>query len=83
MDASFQSEKRDAEAMEIFQTVAKKSPENVFGHLAQARIKSAAGDFDGAAAEVKAAQAVAVSEQQKSALKQLLDRLAAKQDINK
>lgn len=78
-----QSEKRDADAMEIFQTVAKKWPENVFGHLAQARIKSAAGDFDGAATEVKAALAVAVSEQQKSALKPMLDRLAAKQDINK
>jgi len=78
-----QSEKRDAEAMEIFQSVAKKWPDNVFGHLAQARIKSAAGDFDGATAEVKAGLAVAVSDQQKAALQQLLDRLAAKQDINK
>jgi tetratricopeptide (TPR) repeat protein len=78
-----QSEKRDAEAMDIFQNVAKKWPENVFGHLAQARLKSAAGDFDGAATEVKAAIAVAASEQQKTALQQLLDRLNAKQDINK
>ena len=78
-----QSEKRDAEAMEIFQTVTKKWPENVFGHLAQARIKSAAGDFDTAATEVKAAMAVTASTQQKAALQQLLDRLTAKQDINK
>jgi tetratricopeptide (TPR) repeat protein len=78
-----QSEKRDAEAMEIFQNVAKKWPDNVFGHLAQARIKSAAGDFEGATAEVKAGLAVAISDQQKTALQQLLDRLAAKQDINK
>jgi tetratricopeptide (TPR) repeat protein len=78
-----QSEKRDAEAMEIFRSVAKKWPDNVFGHLAQARIKSAEGDFDSATTEVKAGLAVAVSDQQKAALQQLLDRLAAKQDINK
>ena len=78
-----QSQQRDAEAMEIFKSVAAKAPDNVFGHLAQARLKSAAGDFDGATKEVKAAISVSPSEQQKSALKQLLDRLAAKQDINK
>jgi hypothetical protein len=78
-----QSQGRSGEAMEIFKSVAKKAPDNVFGHLAQARLKSAAGDYDGAATEVKAGIAVAASEQQKSALQQLLDRLAAKQDINK
>ena len=78
-----QSQQRSAEAMEILKSVAKKAPDNVFGHLAQARLKSAAGDFDGAANEVKGAIAVSPSEQQKAALKQLLDRLAAKQDINK
>jgi tetratricopeptide (TPR) repeat protein len=78
-----QSQHRDAEAMEIFNDVAKKAPADVFGHLAQARIKSAGGDFDGAATEVRAALAVAPSDQQKAAIKQLLDRLTAKQDINK
>ena len=41
------------------ESVAKKAPDSVFGHLAQARLKSNAGDFDGAATEVKAAIAVA------------------------
>src|SRR5439155_1573354 len=35
-----QSEKKAAEAMEIFQGVAKRFPQTVYGHLAQARIKS-------------------------------------------
>jgi tetratricopeptide (TPR) repeat protein len=78
-----QFDKRDAEAMTIFQEVAKRYPQSPFGHLANARIKSAAGDFAGAAEDVKKAQAVAVSDQQKQALKPLLDRLQAKQDINK
>jgi Protein of unknown function (DUF2911) len=78
-----QFDKRDAEAMTIFQEVAKRYPQSPFGHLANARIKSAAGDFAGAAEDVKKAQAVAVSDQQKQALKPLLERLQAKQDINK
>jgi tetratricopeptide (TPR) repeat protein len=78
-----QSEKKDAEAMEVFKEVAKRYPESPFGHLANARMKSAAGDFAGAAEDVKKAQGVAVSEQQKTALKALIDRLNAKQDINK
>jgi hypothetical protein len=78
-----QSEKKDAEAMEILKEVSKRYPESPFGHLANARIKSAAGDFAGAAEDVKKAQAVAISDQQKTALKALIDRLNAKQDINK
>lgn len=78
-----QSEKREAEAMEMLQTVAKRFPTHVFGHLSQARIKSAAGDFAGAAEDVKKAQAVALSEEQKKTLQGLVDRLQAKQDINK
>lgn len=77
------SEKKDAEAMEMLKEVAKRYPETPFGHLANARIKSAAGDFAGAAEEAKKAQAVAVSEQQKANIKVLIDRLNAKQDINK
>ena len=77
------SEKKEAEAMEILKEVAKRYPQHAFGHLANARIKSAAGDSTGAAEDVKKAQAVAISDQQRTALKTLLDRLAAKQDINK
>jgi len=78
-----QSQKRDADAMEIFQILVKRSPENVFGHLAQARIKSAAGDFSAAAEEAKKAQAAAASDQQKQNIAALIKRLEAKQDINK
>jgi Protein of unknown function (DUF2911) len=78
-----QSEKRDAEAMEILKDVVKRYPETPFGHLANARIKSAAGDFAGATEDAKKAQAVAISDQQKANIKLLIDRLNGKQDINK
>jgi len=77
------SEKKDAEAMEMLKEVAKRYPETPFGYLATARIKSAAGDFAGAAEDAKKAQAIAVSDQQKANIKVLIDRLNAKQDINK
>ena len=76
-------EKKDAEAMEILKEVAKRYPDTPFGHLSNARLKSAAGDFAGAAEDAKKAQAVAISDQQKKNIQALIDRLAAKQDINK
>jgi tetratricopeptide (TPR) repeat protein len=78
-----QAQKRDPEAMEIFKTVAQQSPNDLFGHMAQARIKSHAGDYAGAAEEVKQALAVTPDGAQKEAIKGLLDKLNAKQDINK
>ncbi len=78
-----QSEKKDAEAMEIFQSIAKKTPENVFTHLSNARIKSAAGDFDGANDEAQKALGMAISDAQKKNIQTLIERLKAKQDINK
>lgn len=78
-----QSEKRDAEAMELFPLVAKRFPDTLFGHLANARLKSAAGQFDAAIEDVKKAQAVSPSEQQKKTLDGLIERLKSKQDINK
>lgn len=78
-----QGQKRDAEAMEIFKSVAQQSPQSFFGHMAQARIKSAAGDYPGAAEEVKQALAAAPDGAPKQAIQALLDKLNAKQDINK
>src|SRR5436190_1749590 len=78
-----QSEKRDAEAMEIFKVVVKRFPDHLFGHLSQARIKSAAGDFAGALEEAKKAQGLAPGEDQKKSIQGLIDKLQAKQDINK
>jgi Protein of unknown function (DUF2911) len=78
-----QNQKQGAEAMEIFKEVAKRFPSGVFGYLAQARLKSAAGDFAGALNDAKQAQTAAPSEGQKQAIQGLIDRLQAKQDINK
>jgi Protein of unknown function (DUF2911) len=78
-----QNQKKGAEAMEIFKEVAKRFPQGVFGYLAQARLKSAAGDFAGALNYAKQAQSAAPSEAQKQAIQGLIDRLEAKQDINK
>ena len=69
--------------MEIFKAVAKRFPQTVYGHLAQARIKSAAGDFAGATAEATEAQNAAPTDAQKQSIKALIDRLQSKQDINK
>src|SRR3989440_10296680 len=78
-----QSQKQGAEAMDIFKEVAKRFPQGVYGDLARARIKSAAGDFAGAASDAKKAQAAAPTDAQKQSIKALIDRLEAKQDINK
>ena len=78
-----QAQKRSEEAMAIFKTVAAKAPETVFGHLASARLKSAAGDFDGALTEAKAAEAAATIDAQKQNIRILIGRLQSKQDINK
>src|SRR5216117_4549448 len=78
-----QFQKQNAVAMEIFKEVAKRFPQGVFGYLAQARIKSAAGDFANAANDAKQAQAAAPTDAQKQSIKALIDRLEAKQDINK
>src|SRR5882672_4760444 len=78
-----QNQKKGAEAMEIFKEVAKRFPQGVYGNLAQARIKSAAGDFAGALNDAKQAQTAAPSDGQKQAIQGLIDRLQAKQDINK
>ena len=78
-----QNQKKASEAMEIFKEVAKRFPDGVFGYLAQARLKSAAGDLTGALADAKQAQTAAPSDAQKQAIQGLIDRLQSKQDINK
>ena len=78
-----QSQKRHAEALEIFPEVAKRFPDTVFAHLSNARLKSASGNFDAAIEDVKKAQSVSPSEQQKKALDGVIERLKGKQDINK
>ena len=78
-----QNQKQNAEAMEIFKEVDKRFPQGVYGDLARARIKSAAGDFTGAASDAKQAQAATPTDAQKQSIQALITRLEAKQDINK
>jgi hypothetical protein len=76
-------EKKQDEAMAVFGLIVKRAPGGLAGHMAQGRLYSAEGNFDGAAREVKAAQATpGNSEQQVKALDPLIKRLENKQDIN-
>ncbi len=70
------------EAFKIFRENAKKHPELWFVHDGLARMYSAQGKFDEARNEIKAALAVAPSDQ-KNNLNELLRKLEAGQDINK
>ncbi|HZR04553.1 MAG TPA: DUF2911 domain-containing protein [Candidatus Udaeobacter sp.] len=78
-----QNQKQNAEAMETFKEVDKRFPQGVYGDLARARIKSAAGDFAGAASDARKAQAAAPTDAQKQSIQALITQLEAKQDINK
>ena len=78
-----QNKTKGSEAMVIFKEVAKRFPQGVYGSLAQARLKSAAGDFAGAANDAKQAQVAAPTDAQKQSIQALITRLDAKQDINR
>jgi len=78
-----QNQKKGPEAMDIFKEVAKRFPQGIYGNLAQARIKSAAGDFAGAESDAKKAQDAATIDAQKQSIQALITQLEAKQDINK
>jgi tetratricopeptide (TPR) repeat protein len=77
-----QGQKQKAEALDVFRMVAKRFPDHWLGHLALARVNSAAGDFPTAVKEIKAAQAAGVADPQKQQVESLLHRLEANQDIN-
>lgn len=77
-----QFQKKPAEAMELFRATYKRFPEHWLGHLAQARILSAAGDFPNAVKEVNASLAAGAPDPQKPNLQNLIKRLEGKQDIN-
>lgn len=77
-----QFQKQNVEALAVFRLTAKRFPEHWVGHMALARVKSAAGEFPDAVKEVKAAQAAGVAEQQKQQVETLLHRLEKNEDIN-
>ncbi len=78
-----QREKKDAEAMALFPTIVQRFPDTIAGHLAQARIKSAAGDFAAAAEAAKKALGLSKDPDQTKSIQGAIDKLQAKQDINK
>lgn len=69
------------QVMSIFRQTAQKYPDNWIGHLAAARVSSAAGDYTKAAAELKAASAAA-PDTQKPGLANYLKKVEAGQDMN-
>ena len=77
-----QGQKHQDEAFVIFQSNAKKYPNQWFVHSGMARVYSGQGDFTNAAKEMKVALSLA-PEQQKPSIQGLIKRLEAKEDINK
>lgn len=76
-----QTNKKKAEAVEIYRAVAKRFPDHWLGHLALARSLAADGKFDDAIKEVRVSLPDAPA-QQKPNLENLVKRLENKEDIN-
>jgi acyl-coenzyme A thioesterase PaaI-like protein len=77
-----QGEKKQDEALAIYQSTAKKFPEFWTTHLGMARVYSSKGDFESAVKEVKLSLNGA-PDANKNALENYVKRLSAKEDINK
>jgi hypothetical protein len=77
-----QTQKQKAEAISIYRAVAKRFPQHWLGHMAQARVYAADGDFTKAIQEVKAAQQAGAPEQQRPNMETLIKRLENREDIN-
>jgi len=77
-----QREGKQDEAFAIYRQAVKKNPNDWVALLGSARIHSAQGDYDSALKEVKMSQAGA-PDNQKIFLVQMIQKLEAKQDINK
>jgi Protein of unknown function (DUF2911)/Tetratricopeptide repeat len=77
-----QGEKKQDEALAVYESTAKKFPDYWTTHLGMARVYSAKGDFDNAVKEVKLSLKDA-PDANKNALEAYSKRLEAKDDINK
>jgi len=76
-----QTQKKKAEAIAVYRTVAQRFPDHWLGHLAKARAAVADADFVTAMKEAQAAQSAA-PDVQKPQLDGLKKRIEAKEDIN-
>ena len=77
-----QGEKKQEEALAIYQSTAKKFPDYWTTHLGMARVYSAKGDFDSAVKEAKISLTGA-PDANKNALENYIKRLQNKEDINR
>jgi hypothetical protein len=77
-----QGEKKQDEALKVFQSNAKRFPDYWTSHLGLARVYSAQGDFDNAVKELKLSMTGA-PEPNKAALEGYVKRLQNKEDINR
>jgi len=77
-----QGEKKQDEALKVYQSNAKKFPDYWTSHLGLARVYSAKGDFDSAVKEVKLSLTGA-PDANRNALEGYVKRLQAKEDINR
>ena len=77
-----QGEKKQEEALAIYQSTAKKFPDYWTTHLGMARVYSAKGDFDNAVKEAKISLTGA-PDANKNALENYIKRLQNKEDINR
>ena len=77
-----QGDKKQEEALAVFQSTAKKFPDYWTSHLALARVYSAKGDFDNAVKEAKVALDGA-PDSNKANLANYVKRLQNKEDINR
>jgi hypothetical protein len=77
-----QTQKQKPDAVAIYRAVARRFPQHWLGHMAQARVYAADGDFAKAIQEVKAAEAAGPPDLQKPNMESLIKRLENKEDIN-
>jgi len=78
-----QAQNKQPEAMEIFKITQRRFPDHWLGHMAAARLASAAGDFPTALKEAKTVQGMDIPDIQKPNLVTLVKRLENKEDINR
>jgi tetratricopeptide (TPR) repeat protein len=77
-----QNEKKQDQALVIYRSNAKKYPDYWTSHVGMARVYSAQGDFDNAVKEIKVALTGA-PDSNKANLEHYVQRLQAKEDINR
>ena len=76
-------QKKPEQAMEIFRATAQRYPDHWLGHMAKARVSSAAGDYKKALSEVQAAVAAGAPAPQKPNIDGYIKKLEAGEDMNK